>query len=205
MASAEKVEKLRQALQEFEATGRAGGGAGGFIDREAEEAKAPVRQRALGLLNQRARSRHELAQRLERADFDPQVIAEVLDDLERAHLLDDASFAHEWVRQRHARRGKSRAALNRELAHKGVSQSERDDALEQIDDADEESMAYKIAEKKARSIKAIPGDRHEYDKALRRVVGAIARRGFAESMGFRIAKACVDERLRELVGDDADG
>lgn len=192
--SAEKVEKLRQALAEYES----GEHAGELFDEAAEEDKARVRKRALGLLDQRSRSRHELEERLLRAEFPESVIDEVLDDLARVGLLNDAAFAHEWVRQRHGRRGKSARVLDRELQRKGVGQEERADALEQIDEADEEAMARKFAEKKARSVKSVPADRAERDKALRRIVGVLARRGYNEGMSLRLAKEALENRCAEL-------
>ena len=137
----EKLAQLRQALEAYE-NGAAGGG---LFDREAEEAKAKVRSRALGLLDQRSRSRKELYDRLVKAEFEPDVVEDVLDDLAHAGLVNDAAFAHEWVRQRHKRRGKSSSVLNRELREKGVSEADRAEALEQIDPADEQAMAWALS------------------------------------------------------------
>lgn len=190
----EKLEQLRQALEAYE-KGEAGGG---LFDREAEEAKSKVRSRALGLLDQRSRSRQELYDRLVQAEFDPEVVDEVLDDLAHAGLINDAVFAAEWVRQRHKRRGKSRSVLDRELREKGVSQEDRDEALSQIDAADEEAMARALADKKARSVKSVPADRKEREKALRRIVGVLARRGFNEGMSLNIAISALEERCEEL-------
>ncbi len=60
--------------------------------------KAKVRSRALGLLDQRSRSRKELYDRLVKAEFEPDVVEDVLDDLAHAGLVNDAAFAHEWVK-----------------------------------------------------------------------------------------------------------
>lgn len=190
----EKLAQLRQALEAYES----GAVGGGLFDREVEEAKAKVRSRALRLLDQRSRSRKELYDRLLKAEFEPELIEDVLDDLAHAGLVDDGAFAQEWVRQRHKRRGKSSSALNRELREKGVSEADRAEALEQIDPADEEAMAQTLAQKKARSIKAIPSDRRERDKALRRIVGVLARRGFNEGMSLQIAIAALEARCAEL-------
>lgn len=190
----EKLEQLRQALEAYEK----GEAEGGLFDREAEEAKSKVRSRALGLLDQRSRSRQELYDRLVQAEFAPEVVDEVLDDLAHAGLIDDAAFAAEWVRQRHKRRGKSRSVLDRELREKGVSQEDRDEALSQIDSADEEAMARALAEKKARSVKSVPADRKEREKALCRIVGVLARRGFNEGMSLNIAISALEERCEEL-------
>jgi len=189
----EKLDQLRRALEEY-----ASGDTPGLFDHEAEAAKAAVRKRALGLLDQRARSRHELRTRLIDAEFDPRVVDDVLDDLAGVGLLDDRTFAHEWVRQRHARRGKSARVLDMELKDKGVEPGIRADALDQIDSADEESTARTVAEKKARTIRKVPGDRAESDKQLRRIVGVLARRGYPQGMSLRIAREVLDERVTAL-------
>lgn len=189
----EKLERLRRALTDYEE-----GKGPGLFDREVEQAKADVRKRALGLLDQRARSRHELRERLLALEFDPRLVDEVLDDLAAVNLLDDGAFAREWVRQRHARRGKSTRVLNRELVDKGVDAATRAAALEQIDPADEEATARELARKKARSVKVVPSDRAERDKALRRIVGVLARRGFNQSLSLALAREALDERIAEL-------
>jgi len=187
----QKIAQLRAAMAEYTP--------GSLFDHEAEEAKAAVRRRALLLLDARARSRHELRGRLVDLEFDPVVIDDVLDDLAGVGLLNDAVFAHEWVRQRHARRGKSARVLDRELRDKGVAAGVRAEALEQIDPADEEQMARSLAEKKARSVRTAPADRAESDKMLRRIVGVLARRGFNQGMSLRIAREALAARVEELV------
>ena len=190
----EKLEKLRRALEAYE-SGDAGGQ---LIDAEAEAAKTPVRSRALGLLDQRARSRKELRDRLVAADFEPEVVDTVVDDLAGAGLVDDEAFAKEWVRQRHARRGKSARALNLELKEKGVEAADRAIALEQITEESEEAVARQVAEKKARTLKRVPADRHERDKFLRRIVGTLARRGYNQELVMRISIEVLDARIAEL-------
>ena len=192
--SLEKIEKLRQALEDYE-SGAAGGQ---LIDAGAEEVKASVRSRALRLLDQRARSREELRERLLAAEFEPDVIDVVLDDLAGVGLINDESFAREWVRQRHVHRGKSARALNMELKDKGVDAADRAVALEQITEESEEATARKVAEKKARTLKKVPADRHEREKFLRRIVGTLARRGYSHSLTMRVSIEALDARIAEL-------
>lgn len=194
---ATKLEKLRTALEEFNRR-QEEGAASTLFDREAEEKKAEVRRRALLLLDQRARSRSELQGRLDALEFDHDIIEEVLEDLTRANLINDESFAQEWVRQRAQRRGKSTRVLDRELRDKGVDAGIRARALEQIDSEDERDTARAVAVKKARSESRIPADRSDYDKALRRVVGALARRGFPAGMSMDLAREALDERIEDL-------
>ncbi|WKK61707.1 regulatory protein RecX [Corynebacterium sp. P3-F1] len=197
----EKIHRLQEALDAY-----AAGGGTGLIDHEHEKAAAKVRERALRLLDQRARSRHELRDRLldprrvkEGEDApDPDLVDDVLDALERAGLIDDKAFAQQWVRQRFERRGKSSAVLRRELQEKGVSAANRENALSLIDERDEQQLARTLARKKARSVKTVPADRTARDKELRRIVGVLARRGFPQSMALEIGKDALDERCREL-------
>ena len=79
MADADKIARLQEALDAYEP-------GTGLFDRKHEEALAPVRKRALGLLDQRARSRAELRERLLKAEFEPQLVDEVLDDLSLIHI-----------------------------------------------------------------------------------------------------------------------
>lgn len=191
MPDPDKIARLKQAIAAYEP-------GTGLFDRRREEALAPVRKRALGLLDQRARSRSELRERLIKAEFEPTLVDEVLDDLAASGLLNDAQFAQEWVRQRAARRGKSSRALDMELREKGVAQADRAAALEQISDEDEEHTARGVAEKAARRVNAAPADRAEYDKHLRRIVGALARRGFNQAVALRIAREELDARIAEV-------
>lgn len=191
-----KLDRLRAAMDEI-----AAGEGEPIIDAGAEAAKAPIRARAMRLLDQRARSREELRERLSRDDeWAPEAIDAVLDDLAAVHLLDDAHFAAEWVRQRHAVRGKSRMVLDRELAQKGVAPHLREEALGQITDADEAHVARALARKKAAAIRSLPGDRAGRDRDLRRVAGVLARRGFGQGMSLSIAREELEARYDELAG-----
>lgn len=189
----EKIELLARAISEFEASDESL-----LFDDTSEKAKAPVRERALRLLDARMRSAHELTDRLVKAKFPRPVVEEVVRELARDGLVDDAVFAREWVRVRHARRGKSSAMLDRELERKGISPELRAAALEQISEDDEESMVRAIIEKKARSIKEVPTDRKGRDRDLRRLVGVAARRGFPQGLCISIAKEVVARRYEEL-------
>ncbi|EEI16826.1 recombination regulator RecX [Corynebacterium lipophiloflavum] len=188
-----KVAQLKAALEHFQP--------GTLFDREEEQALAPVRTRALRLLDQRARSKAELRSRLISAEFDPELVERVLDSLENSGLVNDAVFASEWVRQRSQRRGKSARALDMELLDKGVAEPVRQEALSQITAEDEEAAARAVAEKKAREVKAAPSDRAEYDKHLRRIVGVMARRGYSSGLSMRLGRDVLDARIREVAGE----
>ena len=177
-AKERKLEQLRAALANYERHGS------DLFDHQAEDAKRQVR--------------HELQERLVALDFDTRVIADVLDELEQSRLVNDHDFAMEWVRQRHELRGKSRSVLDQELQRKGISPEHRAAALEQVDDDAEYDCARGLAAKKARQITKPPADYAEQEKYLRRIVGVLARRGFASGMSFAIAKEALEQRIAEL-------
>ena len=113
-------------------------------------------------------------------------------------MVNDAHFANEWVRQRASARGKSPRALDMELRKKGISAATRADALAQISPEDEEARARAVAEKKAREVKKPPLSRPEHDKYLRRIVGVLARRGYAAELSLRIAREQLEARIEEI-------
>lgn len=196
----ERVARLAEAIAEIQAAGPECAEA---AERDEEELSR-VREQALRLLDQRARSRVELRRRLLAKDEPEELVDDVLDRLEAAGLIDDGEFARQWVRQRAQRRGKSRLALDRELRDKGVSEAVRSDALEELSRAEEDDIARALARKKAASIKSEPEGYQERVKQLRRIVGVLARRGFPESAALPIAVEALDERLAEIA-DEAEG
>ena len=136
-----------------------------------------------------------------KAEFEPELVDEVLDSFQRNGLVDDLAFAREWVRQRFERRGKSAAMLDVELQRKGVGEADRAEALSAIDRDDERAVARALATKKAKQVKRIPEDRQQRDKELRRIVGVLARRGFNSGMSLELARGALDERCAELEED----
>lgn len=185
---------LAEAIQRYQEEGNT------LVDKAFEEKKAPVRRRALLLLDSRQRSRNELRERLLRLDFEVQLVEAVLDDCEQSGLVDDRAFAAEWVRQRLTLKQKSATALDRELADKGVAPDIRSEALASITADDEHAAAWAAAEKKAKTIRTVPADRQEETKYLRRIVGVLARKGFGSAMSMDIATEVFQARIRELSG-----
>lgn len=212
----EKLAQLARAIEEYES----GEYSPTIIDPVAEERKSAVRHRALLLLNSRRRSRRELFDRLstptqsqrkrqqtaESGDddvatdaasslVDPTVINEVLDDLERVGLIDDDLFAEQWVRERHQRRGKTRRVLDQELINKGVAEEVRLRALSQLSDEDELHVARTLVEKEVAKVGEL-ADRRHYDKALRSLVGKLARRGFDTSLALNLCREALEPLRR---------
>lgn len=144
-----------------------------------------AKEACLRLLAVRARSRAELAQRLSAKGFAAEVIEQSLDRLAEVGLVDDAEFARQWVRQRHSFSGKGRQALAQELRRKGVAPEEATAALDDITADDEYERATELVRRKLRTL---PADL-DREKAIRRLVGMLARRGYGHSVAYTVVKA----------------
>ena len=95
------------------------------------DVESVARTIALRKLTAKACTRHELDQALQAKNVPEGVIDGVLDRLQEVGLVDDASFAVDWVTSRQQRRHLSRRFLRRELQAKGVERSHIDSALDQ--------------------------------------------------------------------------
>ena len=194
----ELIDRLRRAVSEV-----GQGQAEPIVDRELEKKLAPLVAKATRLINHRDRSeaelRHRLTEALEEGE-EPRLVDTVVSRCLDNGMLDDERFAHEWVRQRQHNQKKSVSVLRRELRDKGVASPVIEDALGQVSDEDQQDILQALVTKKAGTVKTVPADRAEYDKALRRIVGVAARRGFPAGAGIDAARAALDARISELEG-----
>lgn len=194
----ELIDRLRRAVSEV-----GQGQAEPIVDRELEKKLAPLVAKATRLINHRDRSeaelRHRLTEALEEGE-EPRLVDTVVSRCLDNGMLDDERFAHEWVRQRQHNQKKSVSVLRRELRDKGVASSVIEDALGQVTEEDQQDILQALVKKKAGTVKTVPADRAEYDKALRRIVGVAARRGFPAGAGMDAARAALDARISELEG-----
>lgn len=196
----DKVRRLQEAI--LEAQQSANGDA--IVDEELEERLAPLKAKATRLISHRDRSIEELRSRLlemtgpEGDPVEPELVDLVVDRCVANGMLDDGRFAHEWVRQRQHNQRKSVSVLRRELRDKGVASAVIEDALAQIDQADQDEILEALVTKKAGTVTTVPADRGEYEKALRRIVGVAARRGFPEGRSLQFARQALDARVAEL-------
>jgi regulatory protein len=87
---------------------------------------------ALDLLARREHSRRELTRKLDARGFPDEVIAPVLDDLERSGTLAEARFTESFVRSRVAK-GQGPARIRAELAQRGVADADTEGALREAD------------------------------------------------------------------------
>lgn len=112
----------------------------------------------------------------------------VLDRLAEVGLINDADFANRWTASRHGMKGLSRRAVSAELSRKGVDSHIIEDATSQITDADELDAATKLAVTKLRAGRGI-----EEARLTRRVLGALARKGYSPQIAWAAIRAAHDE------------
>lgn len=105
-----------------------------------------AKNNALHLISLRPRSIVEIERRLQKKEYNDATISQVIAELEKVELLDDAAFARFWVEQRETFKPRSRIALSHELRQKGVA---RDIIELALADLDEMAMAETVARKKA--------------------------------------------------------
>jgi regulatory protein len=146
-----------------------------------------ARKILLDQLTGRARTRSELADKLAGRNVPDDVAVRLLDRFEEVGLIDDAGFAREWVEQRQSGRGLARRALAQELKRKGIEDELAREVLDEIDPDDEVEAARMLVQGKLRSMRGL-----DRDKAIRRLVGMLARKGHSSSVAFRVVKEELD-------------
>jgi regulatory protein len=150
--------------------------------------EAVARKILLDQLTGQARSRSELAGKLAAKGVPDDLATRLLDRFEEVGLVDDEAFARAWVAGRGSAgsgggKGLARRALAQELRRKGVADDAAREALDEIDPAEEEATARALVRKKLRSMQGVDGD-----KATRRLVGLLARKGYAPGLAFSVVK-----------------
>lgn len=150
------------------------------VARHAEEAL--VRK-----LRARSLSVSEARQVLRGQGLDAAGVDDVIDRFCERGYLDDALLAEHLVISGIERKGQGRVALSRALAQRGVPRDVIDTALGDLPDDDAE-RALEYARSKARSL-----SRLDFDTALRRLMGQLARRGYGGSVAMTAARTALTE------------
>jgi regulatory protein len=150
----------------------------GDVDADVESVARTI---ALRKLTIRACTRHELDQALQAKNVPRAAIDVVLDRLEEVGLVDDASFAVDWVTSRQQRRHLSRHVLRRELQAKGVQRSDIDSALGCVDFDAELKSARELVERKRAAMNGL-----SRDVQYRRLAGILSRRRFDAAITTRV-------------------
>nr|WP_240898785.1 regulatory protein RecX [Kocuria sediminis] len=148
-----------------------------------------------------AKSRKQLEDKLADRNVPEDVAREVLDRFEEVSLVDDAQYAELYVRSRAGSRKLARSAIRRELATRGVSGELAEAALEQRTDEDERADAAELVRRKLPAGLDLT-DRTERDRAVRRLVGMLGRKGYAPGLAFAVVKEELEARTGAGADDD---
>ncbi|MFE6510792.1 regulatory protein RecX [Nocardioides sp. NPDC057767] len=158
--------------------------------------EAIARKILLDALTGQARSRKELADKLEKKEVPPALATRLLDRFEEVGLIDDEAFAKAWIASRQPGKGLARRALAQELRRKGIDDDVAREALDEIDPDDEREAGRRMVRRKLRSL-----ERFDDQTKTRRLVGMLARKGY----GAGVAYGIVREELALADEDDAGG
>ena len=142
-----------------------------------------ARKILLDQLTGRARTRSELADKLRKRNVPQDIATRLLDRFEEVGLIDDAAFAEDWIAQRQSTRGLAKRALALELKRKGLEDDVARSALGEIDRDAEEAAARDQVRRKLRSMRGLDAER-----ATRRLVGMLARKGHSAGVAYRIVR-----------------
>jgi regulatory protein len=142
-----------------------------------EEEKQKIKQRAFRLLNFRARSAHELKNRLLKIGFDSALVDTVIEDFLEDNTLDDEHFAKAFINDYTTVHTKGNIFIVRELKKKGLPQ---DTIMKMLETRDEKTLIKDFINKKLTHLnKHVPKERQ---KIIRRLMS----RGFTPETIFGV-------------------
>ena len=148
---------------------------------EAEDGTAKALALAINFLGYRARSSHEIRERLKRDEaWGEETIARVLEKLAALNLVSDRAFAQSWIESRSRSKPRGSYALRAELRQKGVGREDIEAALQEAvpDDEAEVENALSALQGKARTWEKLEGRERE-----QKMLGFLQRRGFSFGVG----------------------
>lgn len=163
---------------------------------EDADPESVARKILLDQLSIKARSRHELEERLAKRNVPTEVSSRLLDRFEEVGLVDDEAFARGWVEARQRTRGLARTAISMELRRKGIDDETVKTVLADVDPEDETETARVLVRKKLRSMRGL-----DEQVATRRLVGMLARKGYGAGTAFAVVREELGGRA-EWPGDE---
>lgn len=140
--------------------------------------------RAVLLLSYRARSEHEISDRLKMAGFSPQIISVAISELRRLGYLNDEDFAQSWTKSRMNSKLYGPKRIKQELRLKGIPDKIISEQLEENAASSEEyELAKKLAETKLQTYKNL-----DKNTGFRRLSQFLLRRGYTPSVVYDVCK-----------------
>lgn len=144
-------------------------------------------------LTDRAHSRADLAQTLAQKHVPAEVAEAVLVKFEAAGLINDEEFARSWVQSRQRGKGLARNLLAMELRRKGVDEEVALRALSELDPEVEREAAHRLVQRKLRTMQGL-----DQQVRIRRLVGLLARKGYAPQVAFDMVRQELDVEAKSL-------
>jgi regulatory protein len=140
-------------------------------------------ERAGRWLALRPRTVSEMRDRLLQGGFEEDTVERALERLTELRLIDDESFARQWVEERARRKGLGPRALVAELEAKGVDPEVADAAVAGAA-GNEERRAVEWAQRQLRRVADLP-----LSKQAQRIRQGLLRRGFEPEMAEAATRA----------------
>ena len=152
-----------------------------------------AREKALSLLQYRARTTFEMRRKLMEIGYPAKITDQVMDFLEDYHYLDDRAYARSYIEIQGKNKGPKR--LRQELANKGIDREVFSSIWEGLDEDQEEVSLEDLMKKKIKD----PADltRENYNK----YAAFFLRKGFSPALVHKKLKACFDGADEESYSD----
>ena len=132
------------------------------------------REAAFRLLAVRARSAGELRQRLRQKRFSPELVEQVIAELQAKGYQSDEDFARQYAREKWTSSGWGPARVRQELRAKGIAPELTDQVVDEtFADTDLVAALLPLAMKRWRTTEGLPAETRR-----RRLVGFLQRRGY---------------------------
>lgn len=161
-----------------------------------------AKESALLLLSFRPRSAGELRRRLAEKGYEADAVEDAVGRLSAAGVVDDASFAEMFVRDRVRLKPHGRRRLEVELRRKGVDAETAADAIDDVLER-EATDDLALARRAAARFRVRSGE--DPRSARRRLHGFLARRGFGGDAVRTVAEEVLGGASPGDAGDDLDG
>jgi regulatory protein len=134
-------------------------------------------------LDQRARTRSELAATLQRRGVPDDAARSVLDRFTDIGLIDDGALAASFAMAVHRERGLAGRAVAMKLRRRGIDEATLQAAVGQIDAESEADAARLLVARRRKSLQGL-----EPQAQARRLVGLLARRGYPPGLAYQIVR-----------------
>jgi regulatory protein len=151
----------------------------------------------LRLLDQRARTRAELAEVLRKRGIPDGAAETVLDRYVEVGLIDDEALAHRMALAQHEERGLSGRAVAVRLRRRGLSDEVVRSAIDQIDADRERQAARMLAVRRQRALAGL-----EPQVQARRLVSLLGRKGYSPGLTYEIVREVVGAVEDDDIGFD---